>query len=201
MRLITNNEIALSTFENAVTIADILISEGYVVMISREEQLYILNYEWSSNCADRNDVVFMDRDTFEEKFYENEDEEDKNFREELVRKNTEREVWYYAQKLINTFPSEVEKIFGIDKLSDEERVRFWDLYPDQLSYDEVKAKFTAYNELRNAEIGEKVMEACLADLDKHNEKKYERIMREAECKTEVYVPDSSGIQGNVYPSD
>ena len=199
MRLVTNNELAFSTFESATTVADLLLAEGYVVMLSREEQLYILNYEWSSNGADRNDVVFMDRDTFEQKFYEYDEEDD--YHEERIIKNTEREVWYYAQKLINTFPSEVEKIFGIDKLSDEERVHFWDLYPDQLSYDEVKAKFTAYNELRNAEIGEKVMEACLAEMDRHNEKKYERIMREAECKTEVYVPDSSGIQGNVYPSD
>ena len=199
MKLVTNNELAFSTFESATTVADLLLAEGYVVMLSREEQLYILNYEWSSNEADRNDVVFMDRDTFEQKFYEYDEEDD--YHEERIIKNTEREVWYYAQKLINTFPSEVEKIFGIDKLSDEERVHFWDLYPDQLSYDEVKAKFTAYNELRNAEIGEKVMEACLAEMDRHNEKKYERIMREAECKTEVYVPDSSGIQGNVYPSD
>ena len=180
MKLVTNNDLAFSTFESATTVADLLLAEGYVVMLSREEQLYILNYEWSSNGADRNDVVFMDRDTFEQKFYEYDEEDD--YHEERIIKNTEREVWYYAQKLINTFPSEVEKIFGIDKLSDEERVHFWDLYPDQLSYDEVKAKFTAYNELRNAEIGEKVMEACLAEMDRHNEKKYERLMMAEEAR-------------------
>ena len=68
-------------------------------------------------------------------------------------------------------------------MSEEAQDRFWTMYPNQITYDEVKARYQAYNELRNADLGERIMDACLADLDKHNEEKYERIMREEECET------------------
>ncbi|MBR5938930.1 hypothetical protein IKZ77_00015 [Candidatus Saccharibacteria bacterium] len=43
-----------------------MLSNGnYVVMISREEQLWIVNYLYADNC-DRNDVVFMSREDYEE---------------------------------------------------------------------------------------------------------------------------------------
>ena len=38
------NEIALHDKETALKIANILVDEEYVVMISREEDLYIINY-------------------------------------------------------------------------------------------------------------------------------------------------------------
>ena len=63
---ITKNEIALHSFEDAVAIAKILLDNGYVTMISREEQLYIVNYIWSAEDANRNDVAFMDRGELEE---------------------------------------------------------------------------------------------------------------------------------------
>ena len=63
---ITKNEIALHSFEDAVTVAKVLLDNGYVAMISREEQLYIVNYVWSQRGADRNDVAFMDRDELED---------------------------------------------------------------------------------------------------------------------------------------
>lgn len=60
------NEIALYNAESAFKIAEELLSNGsYVVMISREEQLWIVNYEYSENC-NRNDVVFMSREDYEE---------------------------------------------------------------------------------------------------------------------------------------
>lgn len=59
-----NNEIACSCYEDAAELALLLLKNNYVVMISREEELYIVNYEWSCYC-DRNDVIFMNRDTFE----------------------------------------------------------------------------------------------------------------------------------------
>ena len=74
MRLISSNELAFSTLGDAVTVAGIILHEGYVVMLSREEDLYILNYEFSYNEADRNDVVFMDREEFDRMFYEREEE-------------------------------------------------------------------------------------------------------------------------------
>ena len=64
-----NYEIACHTFENASTLAKILIEENYVVLLSKEEQLWIVNFIWSENNADRNDVVFMRRDEFEEEYF------------------------------------------------------------------------------------------------------------------------------------
>lgn len=62
------NEIALDSKEDALKVASCLLSQGYVVMLSREEQLTIINYIWRSEYGDRNDMVFMGRDTFEECF-------------------------------------------------------------------------------------------------------------------------------------
>lgn len=62
-------EIAVNDYHDATTIAEILMNNNYVVMMSREEQLYIINAIWSAGC-NRNDVVFMDRGEFEEKYME-----------------------------------------------------------------------------------------------------------------------------------
>ena len=72
---ITNNEIALHSYEDAVTIMKVLLDNGYVAMISREEQLYIVNYVWSQRGADRNDVAFMDRDKLEDIIFNTESED------------------------------------------------------------------------------------------------------------------------------
>lgn len=80
MRLLTNNEIACHSLENAQRMQELLLQEGYVCMMSVEEKLYILNYvpgSWDSYAerarADRNAVVFLDRDTFEEEWFNGED--------------------------------------------------------------------------------------------------------------------------------
>ena len=70
MNLVSNNEIAFKNRESAFKVADMLMKEGYVVMLSEEEQLCILNYEWSARDCDRNDMVFIDRYTFEENYVE-----------------------------------------------------------------------------------------------------------------------------------
>lgn len=62
-------EIAINDCYDATTIAEILMNNDYIVMMSREENLYILNVIWSAGC-NRNDVVFMDRGEFEEKYVE-----------------------------------------------------------------------------------------------------------------------------------
>ena len=72
---ITKNEMALHSFEDAVTIAKLLLDNGYVTMISREEQLYIVNYVWSHRGADRNDVAFMDREELEDIIFDTESED------------------------------------------------------------------------------------------------------------------------------
>lgn len=64
------NELAFETREAAFeTVRQLLSEANYVVMLSREEQFWILNYIYSDRC-DRNDVVFMSREDFEEKYCE-----------------------------------------------------------------------------------------------------------------------------------
>ena len=62
------NELAFETPEAAFKAVESMLTDGhYVVMVSREEQLWIVNYEYS-DLNDRNDMVFMPREDFEEKF-------------------------------------------------------------------------------------------------------------------------------------
>ena len=68
------HEISFYNHEKGWQVAKALLDEHYVVMLSYEENLLILNYEWSP-LSDRNDVVFMPRDEFEEKYVEMIDEE------------------------------------------------------------------------------------------------------------------------------
>lgn len=69
------NEIAVHDKEVALKIIDLLVDQAYVVMLSREENLYIINYLYSQ-YSDRNDVVFMDREEFDMKYYQMENEEE-----------------------------------------------------------------------------------------------------------------------------
>ena len=72
---VTDNEIALHDKYNAQRMAEILMEEGYVVMMSREEQLYILNYVWSENNSNRNDVVFNHKEIIEDIIFNVENDE------------------------------------------------------------------------------------------------------------------------------
>lgn len=69
------DEIAVQDKEVALKIIDLLVDQDYVVMLSREENLYIINYLYSQ-YSDRNDVVFIDREEFDMKYYQIEDEEE-----------------------------------------------------------------------------------------------------------------------------
>ena len=62
------NEIAFKSCENCMEVARILVEEDYVVLISREEALWILNFVYSEH-SDRNDVVFMTQEEFYELQY------------------------------------------------------------------------------------------------------------------------------------
>ena len=62
--------IAVNSYEDAYELSLILLKNDYVTMISREESLYIVSAIWSERHADRNDVVFMDKYEFEEKYVE-----------------------------------------------------------------------------------------------------------------------------------
>ena len=70
------NELVFKSHENGYKVAKILLDEGKVVMLSYEEEFLVLNWEWcESGYADRNEVVFMPRDEFDEKYYEIVDEQ------------------------------------------------------------------------------------------------------------------------------
>lgn len=64
-----HHEIAIKNKEKALEVLGILVDEEYCVMFSREEDLYIINYEYSE-YSDRNNVVFMSKDEFKEKYIE-----------------------------------------------------------------------------------------------------------------------------------
>lgn len=72
------NEIAFKSCENCFQVAKILVEEANVVLISREEDLWILNFEYSER-ADRNDVVFMSQDEFYEQLREEQNDEQIEF--------------------------------------------------------------------------------------------------------------------------
>ena len=66
-----DKELSFYNHERGMAVAKALLDEHYVVLLSYEEDLLILNYEWSPN-ANRNNVIFMRRDEFEEEFFEHE---------------------------------------------------------------------------------------------------------------------------------
>lgn len=68
------NELAFSSKEDALKVAELLLQNDYCVMLSKEDDLTVLNYEYSQYC-DRNDVVFMSAEEFDSKYYEMESEE------------------------------------------------------------------------------------------------------------------------------
>lgn len=79
-RYITENEIVVKRYESAMAIQKVLLEEGHVVMISREEQFWIVNWIWDpDDRADRNAVIFIDRANYEYEEYmkekRNEEEE------------------------------------------------------------------------------------------------------------------------------
>ena len=66
MNYLTNNEIVVETFENAVALMKILMEEGYAVMLTREEQFFVVNYVWcESGYSNRNYVCFNARELLE----------------------------------------------------------------------------------------------------------------------------------------
>jgi hypothetical protein len=65
-------QITVVEWKHGLQIAELLINEGYVVMLSQEEDYLVINYIWSERYADRNDVLFVSRDDYEMAVIENE---------------------------------------------------------------------------------------------------------------------------------
>lgn len=63
--MITKNELAIDTYEEACDLVEILIKNGYACLLTREEDLYIVNYVYTSEgSANRNEVVFLSQDEY-----------------------------------------------------------------------------------------------------------------------------------------
>lgn len=71
-------EIALDTYEDAVATAEILLRNNYVVMLSREDAMFIVNAVFAFYGGDRNDAVFMSREYFDDTYMPIVDEEANN---------------------------------------------------------------------------------------------------------------------------
>lgn len=68
-----NEGIAVHSYEDACALAKILLDNGNAVMITEEEELYIVNWVWcDSGFPDRNDVVFRNRASVELELTESE---------------------------------------------------------------------------------------------------------------------------------
>ncbi len=61
-------ELVFYSIEDATDVASKLLKNGYVTMLSAEGDFYVVNAIWSANDADRNDVVFMSREEFDEEY-------------------------------------------------------------------------------------------------------------------------------------
>lgn len=72
--LVPKIELVFDNFEDAMAVVQAAIRSDnehrgdYCVLVSREENLYVLNFLYSQ-CSDRNNVVFMDRGVFDEYYY------------------------------------------------------------------------------------------------------------------------------------
>ncbi len=179
----SSGELTFKSFDSATIIADMLMDEGYVILLSREEDLYVVNYIWSERGADRNDVVFMDRCDFDMDFYEVEDEEeDDDFdycKEARIKCDAENSAWHVVAKLLSKSPEQIEEIFGVT--TDEERTRFWTYYPDQILYDEARERLYQWERKQMADTEEAVMGAAMNAWDQMNADQYAGKTEEEYC--------------------
>ena len=75
---LTDNEICLQDFDSAIALQKILLDNGYVVMISREEEFWIVNWIWDpDDLANRNAVIFYSREDYEYELYKEQQEREK----------------------------------------------------------------------------------------------------------------------------
>lgn len=78
------NELTFYDHNRGLEVAKALLAEHYVVMLSLEEELLVVNYEWSHN-SDRNDMVFMSRDEYEDEWDTFRDNVYDSIREETIK--------------------------------------------------------------------------------------------------------------------
>lgn len=64
-KFLEQEALAFHSFEEAAAVQKILLENGYCVMMSREENLWLLNWVWTEQFADRNGVIFINRAQYE----------------------------------------------------------------------------------------------------------------------------------------
>ena len=52
-------------YESAAKVQKILLEQDFCVMMSREEDLWLLNWVWTETPSDRNEVIFINRSEYE----------------------------------------------------------------------------------------------------------------------------------------
>lgn len=63
------NEITFEDHKNGMEVAKLLLTEGYVVMLSYEDDLLVINFEeCPDRYPDRNYVVFMSSNEFDKDY-------------------------------------------------------------------------------------------------------------------------------------
>ena len=63
---LTGNEVAMHSMADALELVKLLVRNGYVATVSIEEELVIVNYVWTPRFADRNEIVFQNREDLDE---------------------------------------------------------------------------------------------------------------------------------------
>ena len=57
--------IVLHSYEDAASLMRILVENGNCAMLSQEENLWVVNWVWTSEFANRNQVIFISREIYE----------------------------------------------------------------------------------------------------------------------------------------
>ena len=69
--------LTFNNLQEATTVADILMKNGYAVLLTREEYLYVINWVWcESGTANRNDVVFRNRGAIDDELFDKANDND-----------------------------------------------------------------------------------------------------------------------------
>lgn len=74
MEYLENDGIPVHSYDDACALAKLLLDNGNAVMITQEEELYIVNWVWcDSGYPDRNEVVFRNRGSVECEMFKGEE--------------------------------------------------------------------------------------------------------------------------------
>ena len=85
--------LTFNDLQEATIVADILMKNGYAVLLTREEYLYVINWVWcESGTANRNDVVFRSRGAVEDELdRQNNDNEEEDISEYYARMSGDKQ--------------------------------------------------------------------------------------------------------------